>query len=161
MRFRLPVVEHVSAADDQADIRGHAARRYRHAFLSYASPDRAEVLKRAQALKAVHVDFFKDLLSLEPGEIYPPRLYEEIDRCDLFLLFWSSHAKASRWVTDETDRALARRGGKPDAPPDIVPIVLEGPPVPAPPESWKDIHFNDWLRYVIAAEEASSTRPPG
>jgi len=38
-----------------------------------------------------------------------------------------------------------------------VPIVLEGPPVPVPPDDLKDIHFNDWLRYVISAEEAKET----
>ena len=47
---------------------GDAARRYRRAFLSYASSDRAEVLKRAQALRAARVDYFNDLLSLSPGE---------------------------------------------------------------------------------------------
>jgi hypothetical protein len=154
--FKLPVVERASVDSMKTNIRGDLARRYGRAFLSYASPDRAEVLKRAQALEAVRIEFFQDLLSLEPGERWERRLYEEIDSCDLFLLFWSRHALASKWVIAETERARARRARKDHAAPDIVPIVLEGPPVPIPPNGWKDIHFNDWLRYVIAAEQANA-----
>ncbi len=136
-------------------IVGDSARRYEYAFLSYASPDRAEVLKTAQALKAVHIGFFQDLLSLEPGVEYEPKLFQEIDRCDLFLLFWSSHAAASEWVIREAEHALARRTTSgPDQIPDITPIILEGPPVPRAPELLKHLQFNDWLRYVIRAVEA-------
>jgi len=159
LRFMLPVVRRAEDAVDRVEIKGHAARRYSRAFLSYASPDRAEVLKRAQALKAARIEFFQDLLSLEPGERWEKRLYEEIDRCDLFLLFWSSHARASEWVKKETDLALKRHNGDDSAAPDIVPIVLEGPPSPRPHDDWKAIHFNDWLQYVIAAVEAQPPRP--
>lgn len=129
---------------------GDRAKRYAYAFLSYASPDRAEVIKRAQGLKAGGTDFFNDLLALEPGERWEKRLYQEIDRCDVFYLFWSSKAKDSEWVMKETNYALARRAGSGDGDPDIVPVIIEGPPPPAPPESLKDIHFNDSLLYVLA-----------
>jgi hypothetical protein len=59
-------------------MRGDSAKQYRKAFLSYATADRAEVLKRAQALKAAHIEFFQDLLHLEPGERWQRRLFEEI-----------------------------------------------------------------------------------
>ena len=126
------------------------ARRYHYAFLSYASPDRAEVLKRAQGLKADGTSFFNDLLSLDPGERWEKRLYQEIDRCDVFYLFWSSQAKESEWVMKETEYALARRMASANGDPDIVPVIIEGPPPPSPPESLKDIHFNDSLLYVLA-----------
>ncbi len=158
--FRLPVVDRATPATSAIEITGASARRYSRAFLSYASPDRVEVLKSAQTLKAARVSFFQDLLSLDPGERYERRLYTEIDRCDLFLLFWSSHALASQWVAAETDYALARHAGDDDAPPDIVPIVLEGPPVPLPPAKWKAINFNDYVRSVIAGEEAAPARRP-
>lgn len=151
LRFALKVG---APQEPTVDMRGDWAKRYRHAFLSYASSDRAEVLKRAQALKAVGIGFFHDLLSLEPGERWRRRLYEEIDRCDLFLLFWSSSAAASEWVVRESEYALDRQQASPDGMPDITPVVLEGPPVPLPPDSLKDIHFNDGLRYVIAAAES-------
>jgi hypothetical protein len=137
-----------------ADIQGDLAQRYKYAFLSYASADRAEVLKRAQALKAARIDFFHDLLSMEPGTLFEPRLFQEIDRCDLFMLFWSSSAAQSEWVRREAEYALVRQRASRGAVPDITPIILEGPPVPKPPETLKGIHFNDAIRYVIAAIES-------
>ncbi len=110
----------------EAELRGDQGRRYNYAFLSYASPDRAEVIKRAQGLKVGGTNFFSDLLSLDPGERWERRLYEEIDRCDVFYLFWSSQAKASKWVMKELDPALAR-GAANDGVPDIVPVIIEGP----------------------------------
>ena len=156
--FALPA----TAADAPAQptvIRGDEARRYSYAFLSYSSRDRAEVLKRAQGLKAGRIDFFQDLLSLEPGDEWAQRLYQEIDRCDLFLLFWSSHAKESPWVMKEVEYALARRKSSSGGIPDITPVIIEGPPPPLPPDSLKDIHFNDALIYVLAAVEAEAQRP--
>lgn len=155
--FALPA----TAADAPAQstvIRGDEARRYSYAFLSYSSRDRAEVLKRAQGLKAGRIDFFQDLLSLEPGDQWAPRLYQEIDRCDLFLLFWSSHAKDSPWVMKEVEYALARRKSSAGGIPDITPVIIEGPPPPSPPDSLKDIHFNDALMYVLAAVEAEAQK---
>jgi hypothetical protein len=126
-------------------------KRYRKAFLSYASSDRAEVLKRAQGLKAARIDFFQDVLNIEPGERWEKRLYLEIDSCDLFLLFWSRAASASEWVRREAEYALAR-----EEQPDITPIVLEGPPPPTPPQSLAGIHFGDPLAYAIAAESVAA-----
>jgi TIR domain len=150
--FALQVTEAQSSLSNPAsDLRGDWARRYQYAFLSYASADRSEVLKRAQALKAVRINFFHDLLSIDPGEQWLPKLFQEIDRCDLFLLFWSTHAANSEWVRRESEHALNRR--KKSDLPDIAPIILEFP-VPPPPESMKDIHFNDYLRYIMAAVDA-------
>ena len=47
---------------------GEDARRYHFAFISYASKDRDEVLRRVQLLASVGIDYFQDLLSLEPGD---------------------------------------------------------------------------------------------
>jgi hypothetical protein len=146
-----------NTSDMRSEMRGDWAKRYRYAFLSYASGDRAEVLKRAQALRAARIRFFHDLLSIEPGERWAPTLFKEIDRCDLFILFWSWKAAQSEWVRREAEYALDRRSKSANATPDITPIILEGPPIPCPPESLKDIHFNDALRYVIASVEAEET----
>jgi GH24 family phage-related lysozyme (muramidase) len=154
LRFAIPIVTELPKDADAVAILGDKARRYSYAFLSYASPDRPAVLNQAQALKAVKVKFFNDLLSLEPGDEWATRLYAEIDRCDVFLLFWSSHAARSKWVIKEADYALARHGREDDAP-DFVPVILEGPPVPPRPERWSHIHFNDPLRDIITAETAA------
>jgi len=90
-------------------------------------------------------------LSIEPGERWEQRLYEEIDRCDLFLLFWSKNAARSEWVLREAERAVARQDASEGTEPDITPIVLEGPPVPEPIPDWlQHLHFNDHLIFLIA-----------
>jgi hypothetical protein len=157
--FSTPIV--ANAVSEPLAPVGDLSRVYRRAFLSYASPDRPEVIKRAQALKAANIDFFMDLLSLEPGERWERRLYEEIDCCDLFVLFWSTSAKNSEWVGKEISYALERirKHGSPDgALPEIHPILLEGPPPPKPPESLAFLQFNDPLLYVIASIEELNAR---
>jgi hypothetical protein len=47
---------------------GELAARYRSAFVSYASADRDQVLTRLPMLSAVNINYFNDLLNLEPGE---------------------------------------------------------------------------------------------
>jgi hypothetical protein len=124
--------------------------RYAQAFISYASPDRAEVLKRVQMLARCRIDFFQDLLTLEPGERWQRALYKMIDRSDVVFLFWSRAARDSEWVRKEIQYALERKAGNEAAPPEIVPIIIEGPPpVPAPPEL-AALHFNDPFAYFIA-----------
>jgi hypothetical protein len=162
LRFALKVFSAVPA-EAMADlrIRGDTASRYRRAFLSYATPDRPEVLKRAQALRASHIDFFQDFLSIGPGERWERRLYEEIDHCDLFLLFWSKSAAQSEWVLREAELAVARQNASPNEQPDIAPIILEGPPVPQPiPDSLKHLQFNDYLLYWMAAQQEPSAIGP-
>jgi hypothetical protein len=122
-------------------------RRYQQAFVSYASPDRSEVLKRVQLLAPLGIRYFQDLLSLEPGQLWEQELYHHIDQCDLFLLFWSSAAKVSHWVMAEVEYACNRQEANAEGWPDIVPMILEGPPVPEPPPWLQHIHFNDRLIY--------------
>jgi TIR domain len=160
LRFTLKGAAAEQPVDAARTIRGEWAQRYRYAFLSYASGDRAEVLKRAQALKAAHIDFFHDLLTLEPGERWERRLYEEIDRCDLFLLFWSSGAARSEWVVREAEYALHRSETSAERIPDIAPVMIEGPPIPRPPDSLKHLHFNDPLCYVIATVQSEQPARP-
>jgi hypothetical protein len=126
-------------------------RRYRRAFVSYASQDRGEVLRRVQAFRIAGLSVFQDILDLEPGDRWERELYREIDNCDVLLLFWSSAAAASQWVAKEIDYALARNQGQDDLPPAIAPVPIEGPPIPAPPEKLRHLHFNDALLAQIAA----------
>jgi hypothetical protein len=76
-------------------------------------------------------------------------LYRHIDRSDLFLLFWSTQARQSKWVLEEVRYALKRKGDDDQAPPKSVPIVLEGPPPPPPPDELAHLHFNDYLLYFM------------
>ena len=128
---------------------GGSCHRYTMAFVSYASKDRSEVLKRVQMLDRLHIRFFQDLLHLEPGERWQRALYRHIDDCDLFLLFWSSAARQSEWVRKEIRYAKDLKGGDDYAPPEIVPVVIEGPPAPDAPEELAHLHFDDYLLYFL------------
>jgi hypothetical protein len=110
------------------------------------------VLKRVQMLARLKMSFFQDVLHLEPGSRWERELYRHIDECDLFLLFWSRAARDSKWVLKEARYALSRQGGNDLAPPEIVPVVLEGPPPVEPPDDLKGLHFNDSLLYFMAAD---------
>jgi tetratricopeptide (TPR) repeat protein len=131
---------------------GDEARGYAMAFCSYASEDRDEVIRRVQMLTALGIRYFQDILDLDPGDRWQQKLYQHIDECDLFLLFWSTNARESEWVRRETDYALMRKGDDPFAPPEIRPIIIEGPPVVRPWEELSDLHFNDRLIYVLQGD---------
>jgi hypothetical protein len=150
VRFKLSIRS--SAADSPTNVLQSASpRRYQRAFFSYSSKDRKKVLEIAQSYRAAGVAFFQDILDLEPGARWEKGLYKEIDNCDLFLLFWSQAARDSEWVAKEARYALERQNGSDDRSPDVVPLVLEGPPAPRPPEFLQHLHFDDWMRFAISA----------
>jgi TIR domain len=149
LRFKLLIGPAGSVATPVAAV-ADAARRYHHAFVSYASQDRAEVLRRVQAFRIAGLSVFQDVLDLDPGARWEQALYHEIDRCDVFLLFWSRAAAASEWVGREIDYALARQAGDADGVPAIQPVPIEGPPIVKPPPQLKGLHFNDALLAQIA-----------
>ena len=122
--------------------------RFSSAFISYASPDRDEVLRRVQALQAVGIAFFQDLLSLDPGARWKSETYRHIDESDLFLLFWSKAAKKSKWVRREADRALQLQSSNARQLPEIRPVIL-GRPVVMPWKELRHLHFNDRLIFLL------------
>ena len=147
--FRVGLVDNADVSRPVQPARQGAFRRYHRAFVSYASEDRVEVLKRVQMLSRLSIRYFHDLVSLEPGNRWADRIREEIDGSDVFYLFWSRHAAESRWVMEEVSYALARKGGDDSALPAIVPIPIEGPPLVPPPAELKHLHFNDAFLYFI------------
>jgi hypothetical protein len=145
IKFRI---ESKPTTTAQSEPLGDQARRYEHAFVSYATKDRKEVLKRVQMLPIMKTEFFQDILSLDPGDRWEKKLYENIDRSDLFLLFWSQAAKDSEWVIREAEYALKYQLQNPEAEPDIVPVILESNV--APPPSLAALHFNDRIQYLVS-----------
>lgn len=127
------------------------AHHYTSVFVSYASEDRDKVLARTQMLASLRIPYFQDILSLDPGDRWERALYRHIDECDLFLLFWSRAALESPWVLKEVRYALDRKQGKDDAPPEIKPVILEGPPMVPPPPELANVHFDDRLVYFMNA----------
>jgi len=152
LRFQVALAA-PGTAPDPAVYRVSQSARYRRAFVSYSSQDRAKVLARVQAFKIAGMSVFQDILDLDPGERWEKALYREIDHCDVFLLFWSKAASDSEWVGKEIDYALERQCGNGDNPPAIQPVPIETPLVPPPPRL-SNLHFNDALIAQIAAASA-------
>lgn len=154
LKFKLRIVADAEAeAPSTNPVLAGNLLRYKQAFISYASADRPEVLKRVQMLNLVKVKFFQDLLTLEPGDAYEKLIYQYIDESDVVFLFWSKAASKSDWVTREIAYAKRRQAGNDEAPPDIIPVIIEGPPPAKPPAALSYLHFNDKFMYFINAEE--------
>ncbi len=153
IKFKIKVVAWDQLPLGEASAPVGEARAYRKAFISYASEDRAEVLKRVQMLARMRINFFQDVLALEPGARWERELYRHIDESDLFLLFWSHSARQSRWVMEEVRYALRRKNGDEMAAPEILPVIIEGPPPAHPPPELAHLHFNDYFLYFIAAQQ--------
>jgi hypothetical protein len=158
--FKIKIVGHEESQTTRKSLlpAGESVRRYRRAFISYASQDRPEVLKRVQMLRLARIRYFQDVLKLEPGDRWERKLYLHIDKSDLFLLFWSTHAKESEWVLNEVRYAIKRKGGDESAPPQLIPVVLEGPPVPLPPKELAHLHFDDYLTYFMNPQSVNRKR---
>ena len=145
IKFRLRVQQE-SAVFETANAPIKTTR-YKTAFISYASADRNEVLRRTQMLSASGITFFQDVMNLKPGELWEKSLYKEIDHCDVFYLFWSSSAKNSKWVKEEYRYAQNLQSSGKEI--EIIPIPIEGPPTPLPPDELSHLHFNDGFLYFI------------
>jgi hypothetical protein len=148
VKFKLSV--EADARSAPSEPQGEQARRYTAAFISYASEDRDKVLARVQMLSLQGIRYFQDVLSLEPGDRWMKKIELGIDECDVFLLFWSTEAKRSKWVREEVRYALARKSDDELSPPEIRPVIVEGPPIVEPWEELAHLHFNDRLLYFMS-----------
>jgi len=124
------------------------ATRYNLAFISYASKDRPEVLRRVQMLSAVGIRYFQDLLDLDPGDHWAQEIFRHIDESDVMFLFWSSAAGESEWVRKEWQYGLEKKGDD-----YIRPVVIEGPPPPEAPAELRHLHFSDRVLYFLKHAE--------
>jgi hypothetical protein len=141
--FRRPVALQYSFTDVLALIWTPRLSRFKRAFFSYARVDRQRVVPIAREYEKYGISFFQDLLDLDPGERWKRRLYKEIDRCDVFVLFWSCASKNSEWVIKEADRAWRRQARNGGLRPTLRPEVLEHP-APQPDQDWlREFHFDD------------------
>ncbi|MFC1805585.1 toll/interleukin-1 receptor domain-containing protein [Planctomycetota bacterium] len=157
VKFKLAVVDTEPSPEERArQAVSKGVHRYQRAFISYARKDRPEVVKRVQMLTPWGIEYFQDILSIDPGERWERKLYKHIDEADIFLLFWSSSSRDSEWVMKEVHYALERKGGNDENPPEIFPVIIEGPPAVEPPPELADLHFDDWLVYFMI-----ETTPPG
>lgn len=82
------------------------SEKYHKIFISYAHLDFDKVKFMAAAYRAQGVDYFFDRDYLKAGDIYPEKIREYINTCDLFVLCWSSNAAKSEYVQLEKAQAL-------------------------------------------------------
>ena len=160
LHFRVELVPKGTRTESVARPLGEVARLTEFVFVSYASEDRSEVLRRVQGLKALGIQFFQDILSLSPGQRWAQELWRCIDQSDVFLLCWSSSASKSEWVRKEYLQANTTSSRSPDNRPRIAILPLEGPPPPDPPRELAHLHFSDDLLYALKVESDISARLP-
>ena len=141
IRFRMNIDNLAAPAFSQLSETYPA--KYKHVFISYSSDDRPEVLKRTHLFARLGVNYFQDIFDLESGDLFENKILDDIKRSDAFFLFWSSHAKKSKWVTKEWKYALRLQEENPLKPPHIIPVPIEGPPFPKPPRPLKHLNFKD------------------
>lgn len=145
LKFKIDLVSDAENSSQTAKVEANS---YHFAFISYASPDRDEVLRRTQMLQASKISFFQDVLELEPGQRWEQELYKNIEKCDVFFLFWSNASKSSEWVKREWQYALELQKRNPGQSPDIIPVAIERP-IPTPPEELSYLHFNNAILQIL------------
>jgi len=95
-----------------------------------------------RGMEAVGVKVFMDRRTLRSGQIWQKVIFDNIDSSEKLLLFWSHHARNSRWVERERRYGLEKKGID-----FIRPVLLVDPNrVKPPPELGQALHFDDWNR---------------
>lgn len=120
--------------------------RHRKAFASYAHADLKKVCARLQGMQktAPELEIFLDVISLRSGQNWEQELWKAIPLSDVFYLFWSGHARRSKWVEKEWRCALKERGLD-----FIDPVPLVPPEKAPPPPELASKHFGDlWLAFM-------------
>ena len=87
-------------------------------FISYSSRDIAQARQIARLLEGTGSRVFLAEDTLAAGAELAPAILKAVKECDLFILLWSRHAKASEWVPQEI--GLARAHEKP-----VIPVLLD------------------------------------
>lgn len=75
-------------------------------FISYATADRAEVLKFHQDLVERGIDPFLDIMDILPGDDVVMSINGALERSDFYVLAWSGAARDRYWVNSEISAAM-------------------------------------------------------
>ncbi len=114
-------------------------------FLSYASEDKAAVIKLKEALEAQQVDVFFDKDDLRAGDDYEARLRQSIGNCSVFIPVISGNTLTGkrRFFRIEWNQALEEALKVAPSQRFIVPVVIDGtaPTESAVPEKFRKLHW--------------------
>ena len=126
----------------------------REVFGSYAHED-ADIVGRFRAVyRALGIHLFVDKLDIDGGQLWKRYLELQIEKSDLFQLFWSAASAASRAVEYEWQHALKIAGKR--SPAVFLRPVYWREPHPAPPQPLAEIHFRyfDPRNFGVTSPEA-------
>ena len=91
----------------------------RRLFISYSHEDIDHIGPIIDLIRFTRPDFvFQDLRDLKPDDLWEDTIFDAIDFCRIFVLFWCEHSAHSQFVRKEIDYALGE--GK-----DFVPLLLD------------------------------------
>lgn len=103
-------------------------------FISYASKDKGTMQSVKTALETIGIKLWVDEDGIRGGDSFPQKISEGLQWCDIFLLIWSTNAKASKWVNKELDSAHALDKK-------IIPCIFDNTELPALLTSTRYIDF--------------------
>jgi hypothetical protein len=122
-------------------------------FCCYSYHDQEVVDRVEAAYKALKIEFLRDITTLRSGEKWGRQLLTLIEIADVFQLFWSINAAASREVRREWQHALAQH----DKGERFIRPVYWTRPLPKPPPDLKHLHFAYHPELAEATCERSRT----
>jgi hypothetical protein len=132
---RVPLSIYVRDAEDAEEpdaIRADSGRVFERVFASYSTKDAAIVESCVEAYEALGIYVYLDKHSLRnsTGQEFLPLLKSQIEKSDLFQLYWSSNSKNSLYVDKEWRHAHSILGIKGDR--FILPVCWDDdwPPLP-------------------------------
>lgn len=119
-------------------------------FISHNKADKISSRLLAIALIEQGIGVWFDEWEIRPGDSIVGGLESGISSSDVFVLFWSIDASKSNWVGTEVRAYLTRRVT--DTSLRIVPILLDGTPLPALVAEFKGFVWQETTPEQIATE---------
>ena len=136
---------------------GRSARLYEYAFISFADDDYMEAADWSQALQEGLVPCVEGRFSTRLVDQWRETMLRSIDRCDLFLLCWSTFARESTWVQQEWERILVRSQAPAESGPALIAVMMQEGDSP-PPQALAYAHFADAQRGTRRSASSTSSK---
>lgn len=135
-------------------------------FISYSTKNKVRVERLAKALEHEGFKLWWDR-HLEPGQSFRPMIQQQLDAAKCVVVVWTAHSILSKWVLQESSKALTREA--------LIPILLEPVTLPMPFGEIQNSDLSHWkgeqddpafqtlvqtLRRKIAAAKANAENEP-
>jgi len=133
----LPLSIFVGETVTKSSAASVSRKPYDAIFCSYSRKDIAIVRRVERAYTILGLRYLRDMISIRSGENWSEALERLIEQADIFQLFWSQSAAASKHVEMEWRYALSLK----DKPENFIRPVFWEQPMPPVPEPLRHIHF--------------------